>query len=328
MPFSKIIGQTKAIRLLTRALNSNRLAHGYLLVGPDGVGKRTTARALAAYLFCQEAQAGPPCGRCKGCIKFASGNHPDFLTIHPKGAGIKIQQIRELKKSLYFPPFEAKMRVIIIEDTQTLGREAGNSLLKLLEEPPPDNLLLLEAADSEPLLDTIVSRCQVIPFQALPVEQAIAIIQRNHPDFSADEAESMAQLTGGCPGQAGTLYNDEVLLLHKECTQALRADYMTAYGSQAASQEHALYLAGRLADLKEGLDQLFDLLALSCKENMITLFNAQQQTGTPPHAEGREGWNLQRLSAMVDAIEVARHQLARNCNRALVCEVLLLDLFS
>lgn len=331
MPFSKIIGQTKAIRLLTRALNSNRLAHGYLLVGPDGVGKRTTARALAAYLFCQKAQADPPCGRCGGCIKFASGNHPDFLTIQPKGVGIKIQQIRDLKKSLYFPPFEAKMRIIIIEDTQTLGREAGNSLLKLLEEPPPDNLLLLVAADSEPLLDTIVSRCQVIPFQALPVEQTIAIIQRNQPDFSTDEAESMAKLTGGCPGQAGTLYNDEVLLLHKECTQALtdyRTNYRIAYGSQAASQEHALYLAGRLADLKEGLDQLFDLLALSCKENMITLFNTQQQTGSPPLAEEREVWNLQRLSAMVDAIEVARHQLARNCNRTLVCEVLLLDLFS
>ena len=328
MPFSSIIGQLKAVNLLTRALNGNRLAHGYLFVGPEGVGKTTTARALAAHLFCQTAEASSPCGHCSGCIKVRSGNHPDLLTIRPEGAGIKIQQIRELKKSLSFPPFEAELRIIIIEDTQTMKREAGNSLLKILEEPPPDNLLLLVAADSEPLLDTIISRCQVIPFMALPAEQAAAIIQRNHPEFGAEEAEALAKLTGGCPGQAGTLYNDEVLLLHKECILALFADN----GSQAESLEQALYLAARLAELKDGLDQLFDLLALSLKEDMIALLNENKQTDldVPSAARGgaREHWNLQRLSAMVDAIDAARRQLARNCNRALVCEVLLLELFA
>ncbi|CAK8723967.1 DNA polymerase III subunit delta [Candidatus Electrothrix laxa] len=328
MPFSSIIGQPKAVNLLTRALNSNRLAHGYLFVGPEGVGKTTTARALAAHLFCQTAEASTPCGHCSGCVKVRSSNHPDLLTIRPEGAGIKIQQIRELKKSLSFPPFEAEMRIVIIEDTQTMKREAGNSLLKILEEPPPNNLLLLVAADSEPLLDTVISRCQVIPFMTLPVEQAVVIIRRNHPEFNAEEAEALAKLTGGCPGQAGTLYNDEVLLLHKECIQALSANH----GSQAESLEQALYLAGRLAELKEGLDQLFDLLALSLKENMIALLSRNKQTDMdlPLAASGgaRESWNLQRLSDMVGAINAARRQLARNCNRALVCEVLLLELFA
>ena len=324
MPFSAIIGQTKAVNLLTRALIGNRLAHGYLFVGPEGVGKSTTAQALAVSLFCYKAQANSPCGRCSGCIKFASGNHPDFLTIKPEGARIKIQQIRQLKKDLSFPPFEAETRIVLIEDAQTMGREAGNSLLKILEEPPPNNLLLLVAADSEPLLDTIVSRCQVIPFQALPPEQALAIIQRNHPEFNTDEAESMTKLTQGCPGQVGTLYNDEVLHLHNECIQALLADY----ASQAKSLEEALYLATRLAELKEGLNQVFDLLALSFKENMVALLTSEQQGLSHVPSTKREGWNLQRLSAMVDAIEVARRQLARNCNRALVCEVLLLELFA
>jgi DNA polymerase-3 subunit delta' len=324
MPFSSIIGQLKAVNLLTRALNGNRLAHGYLFVGPEGVGKTTTARALAAHLFCQAAEASSPCGHCSGCIKVRSGNHPDLLTIRPEGAGIKIQQIRELKKSLSFPPFEAEQRIIIIEDTQTMKREAGNSLLKILEEPPPNNLLLLVAADSEPLLDTIVSRCQVIPFRSLSVDQATAIIQRNHPEFDGEEAEAMAKLTGGCPGQAGTLYNDEVLLLHKECMQALLSDG----GSQAESLEQALHLASRLAELKDGLDQLFDLLALSFKENMIALLSEEKQATLGASSDGREYWNLQRLSAMVDAINAARRQLARNCNRALVCEVLLLELFA
>lgn len=324
MPFSAIIGQPKAVNLLTRALNSNRLAHGYLFVGPEGVGKSSTARALAAHLFCQEPLSTAPCSHCGGCVKFSSGNHPDFQLIRPEGAGIKIQQIRELKKTLSFPPFTAEQRIVIIEDAQTMGREAGNSLLKILEEPPPNNLLLLVAADSEPLLETIVSRCQLIPFMPLPPEQAVRIIQHNHPEFTAEEARAMAKLTGGCPGQAGTLYNDDVLLVHKDCIHALS----NPGASRAEALEQALYLAGRLAELKEGLDQVLDLFDLHFKEKMISLLNREQEAGPAPAPGMREGWNLQRLSAMVDAVEAARRQLARNCNRALVCEVLVLEFFS
>ncbi len=322
MPFAQIIGQPKAVNLLSRALAGNRLAHGYLFTGPEGVGKASTARFLAARLLCQEAGGQSPCGRCRGCLKFVSGNHPDFLCIKPDGAGIKIRQIRELKKSVTFPPFEAEMRIVIIEDAQTMGREAGNSLLKLLEEPPPNNLLLLVAADSEPILDTIVSRCQVIPFVSLNMEQAAQIIARNNPKFDSEEVRTMAHLTGGCPGQAGTLYNDAVLLLRKECIQALSDSSQR----QPEAAEQALYLAGRMAELKEGLNQLFDLLALYFKEAMIALLCNVCDEKQEESAE-RERWSLQRLSAMVDAVDSSRRALARNCNRALVCEVLLLDLF-
>jgi DNA polymerase-3 subunit delta' len=78
MPFSKIIGQAKALSLLRRALNGSRLAHGYLFTRPDGVGKSTTARALAAKLLCEQKGSSPPCGFCPGCRKFAAGSHPDF----------------------------------------------------------------------------------------------------------------------------------------------------------------------------------------------------------------------------------------------------------
>jgi len=327
MPFTQIIGQPKAVRLLSRALTGNRLAHGYLFIGPEGVGKSSTARALAARLFCQVERGEAPCGHCRGCLKFASGNHPDYLCLKPEGAGIKISQIRALKKSVIFPPFEAEMRIVILEDAQTMGREAGNSLLKLLEEPPPNNLLLLIAADSEPILDTIVSRCQVIPFVSLNMDRAARIITRNHPEFDSEEVRTMARLTGGCPGRAGTLYNDAVLLLRKECLQAL-SDGSRRQPAEAAEQ--ALYLAGRMAELKEGLNQLFDLLALYFKEAMIALLcNTcdEKQEESAEYFAIKERRSVQRLSAMVDAVDSSRRALAGNCNRALVCEVLLLDLF-
>jgi DNA polymerase-3 subunit delta' len=319
MPFSHIIGQVKALNLLGRALAGGRLAHGYLFTGPEGVGKRSTARALAAELLCHEKNNSSACGFCLGCRKFAAGSHPDFLHIKPEGAGIKINQIRELKKALSFPPFERGMRIVIIEETQTMGREAANSLLKLLEEPPPDNLLLLVASDAEPLLDTIISRCQVIPFVPLTEEQTAQVIRQTHPQLSHDEVRTMAKLTGGCPGRTAALHSSEVLALHQECLAALT----TKSCSQAEAAEQALALAKRLAELKEELHLFLDLLALFFKETMTDILCDKDKELL---TDAREGWNLPQLSAMVSAVEAARSDLAKNCSRVLVCEVLLLDM--
>jgi DNA polymerase-3 subunit delta' len=322
MPFSDIIGQTKALSLLRRALNSGRLAHGYLFTGPEGAGKSTVARALAAALLCGQKGGGPPCGHCPGCRKFAAGSHPDFLLIQPEGAGIKINQIRELKKALTFPPFERGMRTVIIDDAQSMGREAGNSLLKLLEEPPPDNLLLLIASDAEPMLETIVSRCQVIPFAPLTEAQAEQVIRRTHPELAPDKARLLAKLTGGCPGRTAALHSSDVLSLHEECLNTLLA----GAASEAAAAEQALDLAGRLAELKDDLNLFLDLLSLFFKEAATDALCGKEPKEDHA-AAARERWSLQRFSAIVESVEAARSDLARNCSRALVCEVLLLELF-
>jgi DNA polymerase-3 subunit delta' len=317
MTFSKIIGQPKAVQLLSRALAGNRLAHGYLFTGPEGVGKRTTAAALAAFLLCNAPQE-KPCGRCTGCLKFLSGNHPDYLTIRPDGAMIKIDQIRALKKDLRFPPFEAGMRIVCIEDVQTMRREAANSLLKILEEPPPDNLLLLIASETQPLLPTILSRCQVIPFAPLTMEQAGTVIRDNDPELPPEDARALAVLTGGCPGRVHQLHSDDVLDLRNNCLESLSAGGR----NEAESVELALDLAGRMAELKDGLETLFDLLAIAFKEQMVSDLCAAEP------AAARERWSLQQLSDMVQAVDSARRDLVAHCNRGLVCEVLLLELFS
>ncbi len=322
MVFSEIIGQSKAVKLLGRAMATGRLAHGYLFTGPEGVGKTTTARALAAGVFCEELQDGGPCGRCAGCVKFSSNNHPDFLTIRPQGATIKIDQLRKMKKALSFPPFESGVRVVLIEDIQTMQREAGNSLLKILEEPPPDNLLLLIASDAEPVLPTITSRCQVIPFFPLTIEQTAGLVAKLHPELSEEEARSLSVLSGGCPGQVISFNNVDVLQLRDDCLKA----FSQAPLPREKTVELGLDLAGRMADLKEGLGSLFDLLALVFKESMVDQLCGEKDAETLLRQGIRERWSLQQLSDKILAVESARRNLARNCNKGLVCEVLLLEL--
>jgi DNA polymerase III subunit delta' len=329
MRLTELLGQPKAVNLLTRALTGGRLAHAYLFSGPEGVGKATAARAVAATLLCREEGSSAPCGHCPGCLQFTSGNHPDFLHIRPDGAVIKIDQIRELKKALVFPPLEARLRVTLLEEVQTMRREAANSLLKLLEEPPPDNLLLLTADDGESLLPTIVSRCQVIPFSPLSQEAASEILLRMHPGLDRTGARTLAELTGGCPGRTGTLNHEELLQLYRD----ILAGLLAAHSDEADRTLRALRLAASTANISEGLETLLDLLRLFFKDTMAAACRGQS-AGREDLQDGhhldkaRERWNLAQLSDSIQAIDFALQALARNCNRQLVCEVLFLKLLT
>lgn len=329
MAFAELHGQPKAVKLLSRALQSGRLAHAYLLIGPDGVGKATAARSLAAALFCRRQDPLAPCGQCGGCRKFASNNHPDFHHIRPDGPVIKIDQIRELKKIVGFPPLEAGLRIILLEDVHTMRREAANSLLKLLEEPPPGNLLLLTADESEPPLPTILSRCQTIPFFPLPPAIAEDVLLQANPGLDQDRARVLAALAGGCPGRIRTLDTESLLRLLEEAMERLLAEEE----SEAEAIEYAMLLAVRAAEITNGLETLLDLFLLFFKDAMTAV--AVRASPLPDHqylvpflSRARERWNLDRISDNIQAVEFARQALARNCNRQMVCDVLFLRLLA
>ncbi len=324
MLFPNILGHARVLRFLERVMKNDRLAHAYLFSGPDGVGKTAVALQMAASLLCADNSELSPCGKCPGCIQFSSFNHPDFIHIIPDGVSIKIARIRELKKELVFSPFAGGMRVIIIEEAQAMRREAANSLLKLLEEPPPGNVFFLIAADSEPMLPTITSRCQVISFSPLSDELTAEIVSSQRPDLDKQQLTMVARMSGGCPGRALAMKFDAVFSLWQQIISAL----VVTGSSPAYSMEQALFFAREMAALKDGLDLLLDLLRLFFKETIeFSLQRVERVSGISVDIkvieQARERWSLAQLSDRMSDIDSAGRDIAGNCNRGLVCEVLM-----
>jgi DNA polymerase-3 subunit delta' len=306
--FASLAGQHKAKNLLDRSLGSGRMPHAYLFRGPDGVGKRLTALLAAARINCANPDGSSGCGACSSCLKLRSGNHPDVVIVSPESGSIKINKIRELCRSLSYPPYESETRVVIIEDVHMMTTEAANSLLKTLEEPPENNLLILTSESSRELLPTIVSRCQAVTFFGLPVEECARVIAQKSSAIGLGEARLLAELAGGSPGTALILKNKELVDRYRAVVNVLETT------SSAAEDEvgPVLEAAAELASLKEDLPLMLGLLRIWVRGLMT------RGAGTEMELQRR------RLAAL----EGAQRQLDRNCNRTLVSEVLLFNLQS
>ena len=201
MRFSEIIGQEKAKRFFRRVMSAERIPHAYLFTGIAGIGKTSAAMALTMALNCQRPTEIEACGVCPPCRQMLGGNFPDFISIKPDGQTIKIEQIRELNRRLSFAPVSAKYRVCVIQEAEAMGTEAANSFLKTLEEPPSGNILVLNAVEPLNLLPTIVSRCQRVPFQPLPIETMIAWLIREKK-LDRQKATIAARASDGSLGRA------------------------------------------------------------------------------------------------------------------------------
>jgi len=321
LSFAGIIGQDKAKKMLRRAVAQDRLAHAFLFKGPMGVGKKTLARTFAAALNCQTPQGAEPCGHCPSCRKFNAGSHPDFIVIEPEGAAIKINQVRELKKNLAFPPFEAKIRVALLCEIHTMRREAANSLLKTLEEPPAQTMIVLTADEAGGILPTILSRCQTVPFFPLPQEE-VAEILAQEAKITPESAATLAAMAEGSLGRARLLLAKDLLGLRREII-----DHLLRLQPNTPAAVQALFeLAESAAKLKEDLSELLNLLTTWLHDLLLFGHGASgsiiNHDLSPTFPAACRRWSGGQLSERLRLMDTARKQLARNCNPTAVCEVL------
>ena len=315
--YSEVIGHDKAKHLIARALRANRIPHAYLFRGPDGVGKKRFAHGVAMAINCRNRELETACGRCPSCRKYLSGNHPDLTLISPIKGTIRIEQIRALAGELSYPPFEAAMRVVILEDIQTMRREAANSLLKTLEEPPADNLIILTADSSREILPTLLSRCQVLPFAPLRHEHVSRVLL--DLGLPLETARLLVGFAEGSPGRALVFEKGEMVAVYREVVDLL--DDPQLHPDRDLGP--ILSAAEKMAALKEDLPVFLGMLRSWFGKELHRTVGGGMVEGA---AQPRKSWSSTELFATLQAISRAENELARNCSRNLVCEVLLFRL--
>ena len=210
MKVSGISGQKEAREIIQGQLEQERVSHAYLFLGREGLGKKALAVELARSVLCSCGEE-ENCG-CTCCKKIDHGNHPDLRifrrTENRRELGIDI--IREMQRRLAFRPYEGQRRFFIIAEADRMTRQAANSLLKTLESPPDYATLILLAEEEELLLPTILSRCQQIRLKPIPKSRIAEELKSL--DLTEEKASLIAGLSGGSPGRARKLAEDESLL--------------------------------------------------------------------------------------------------------------------
>jgi DNA polymerase-3 subunit delta' len=324
MAFAHILGQDNAIAVLQHALRADRVPHAYIFAGYDGVGKKLTALTLAKAINCLHA-ADDSCDQCLSCQKIEAGNHPDVRIIEPDGQFIKIDQIRQVQKDATYKPFEGRRKVYIIDQAEALRPEAANALLKTLEEPSEDCLLILVTANVYALLPTVISRCQFVRFVALGVETLTQfLVQTRH--YAPEQARLLASLAEGCPGRA--------LAMDAEATLAKRENIEHLLQTLSSGLQDVRVIFRQVETLmqeKSAVQELLDILLVWYRD--MYLLRNQGDPSFVANADAVE--RLQQAAAQVSARQIERLfetvyrtklDILRNANLQLALEVMFIAL--
>jgi len=227
-----------AWRVMSEALQSRRVHHALLLAGPKGQGKRVLADAFAAAALCSNRMPdGGACGACRSCLLVAAGSHPDLVRVtfelrddgKPRSE-ITVDQLRNLCRRLSLSSQFGGLQIALIDPADAMNASAANALLKTLEEPATDTVIVLIADDPSRLPATIRSRCQRVDLR-LPTSQEALEWLRGQGVDAADAALTLEASLGN-PGQAAAWIEDGTLALRAECIADLTA--LSAHKTQAS----------------------------------------------------------------------------------------------
>jgi len=218
----KTNGHKFAIDSLSSSMRRGRLSHAYLLNGPEGIGKKTLALDIACFVNCTDTAENRPCGSCSQCERILVGNHTDIFIYDPESSEgnsdlVTIDQLRnDFLKQIHRKPFEGRCRVFIIAALEKMRSEQANILLKTLEEPPGDVIIILLTEQIDDLLDTVISRCQVFTLRPLTTSEVTKYVDSYGSDletnFSTADIKEICRLARGRIGWASRVIDDPQIL--------------------------------------------------------------------------------------------------------------------
>jgi len=320
-----LLGHEWAVDMLRQHIAREAVRHAYLFSGPPGLGRRTLALRFAQALNCPQLPApGQPCDVCRDCKQIGAMQHPDLSIVQAEteGGTLKVDQVREIRRTLALKPYQSKYRVAIFLRFQEASEGAANALLKTLEEAPGYAILILTADNPEQLLPTITSRCEILRLRPLPV----GIIEEHLKSHGAkaESARLIAHVSGGRPGYALRLLEDESALEFR----AERLADLT--GLLSSTRVQKFNYAEKLAKDKESMRQTLLVWLSYWRDVLLRVSGAAasianiDQDGTITSLANR--LTLDEARRVVREMELALERLERNVNPRLLAEVLLLDL--
>ncbi len=320
-----VVGHHWAVDMLQKHIVRGTTRHAYLFAGPPGVGRRTLSLRFAQALNCASPlEAGVPCGTCRDCKQIESLKHADLTVVESESEGgiLKVDQIREARKTLTLKPFQSSYRVALFLRFHEANDSAANALLKTLEEAPSYAVLILTADNPEQLLPTIVSRCEVLRLRPLRVEDVQRELEKRGLENS--RAKLIAHISGGRMGYAIRLTEDDSLLAQRD----ERLDDLLSL--LPASRVEKFSYADKLAKDKDAMRQTITFWLSYWRDVMLRA----AQTETPlvnvdRNVEIEDIASRMDLSAsrrVVSGLEAALEKMDRNVNPRMLAEVMLMDL--
>jgi DNA polymerase-3 subunit delta' len=323
-----LLGHDWAVEILSRHIATHNTRHAYLFTGPDGVGRRTLAIRFSQALNCsQPVEPGVPCFACKNCTQTGAMAHPDLAIVQSehKGATLKVDQVREMQHGLSLAAYQAQYRVAILLRFEEANDNAANALLKTLEEPPDNVVLILTANNADALLPTISSRCEVLNLRPMPAH-ALADGLVTSYGVDPEKAVLLAAISNGCPGlairysQGGELLDQRKQILD-EHLHLLESDKVERF-------KYAEALA-KNRDKEAIFDVLSAWLSL-WRDALLRSAGASGEISNPDYAaqirQISTQLDLPAIHRQIDAIRKTYDLINMNANLRLALEVLMLDL--
>lgn len=326
----RIIGRSNLTSLFESSIKSNTISHAYLILGPEHIGKTTLALDIAMAVNCKAKTA--PCCDCTSCKKILKHMHPDVFEIGLDSINalevkqkkeIGIDEIKKIQQYVNLPPYEGKYKIFIINGADLLSHEASNSLLKTLEEPSPNVIIFLLAADEMNLLPTIVSRCQKIQLQPLSIKETQNVLIDRY-GANIESAKLAACLSEGRLGEAINFANDEKQI---EKRYKLISDLLPLIESGINQRFSYIW---QLEDDRKDIQELLnvwlnlwrDLMLIKC-ESQDSIINNNFISELDELADKL---SIVQIKEFIESLRNSLLLIVKNVNIRLLLEVLMFDM--
>ena len=350
--FKDLIGQENIVKALSNAINLNKISHAYLLCGPRGTGKTTTARIIAKSLNCAKGPTLEPCGECPSCLDIANSTPIDVIEIDA-ASNRKVEDARNILEKIQFVPVNGRFKIYIIDEVHMLTTEAFNTLLKTLEEPPENVIFILATTEPHKVLDTIISRCQRFDFRRITTEDIVArlkyISEQEKINISEDALYTIARSSqGGMRDSLALLDQISVVDVDKEISSQdvnemlgrLSFDVLYSLSNAVlnAESQEALVLLDKIYNkgnepfqIVSNLIQYFRnmLIVKNCSDRKIAIELTQQsEANILKLREQSENIEPEQILYTIERLSFYSKEIKETTNRYLWLELCIIELAS